>query len=218
MKTLKKVIIIGAGDHGQGTLEIFKASNEIRLEYDVVGFLDDDPTKSQKKIHEIPVLGPVSWLKEQHDGDLSYILAISQGGAKSRIIKDLGSLSLNFINAIHPTAIIGSDVQMGSGNIIAAGTVIAYSTVFQNHITINLNTTVGHDCLISGYVTVAPGVNIGGRVRLGKGCDIGPNCTISKGVTVGDWSCLGPSTVVLKEIPPKKNYFGNPARPVPRLA
>jgi len=183
-----------------------------------VGFLDDDPSKFQKKLDEVPVLGPISWLKEQHNGDLSYILAISQGGAKSRIIKNLGSLSLNFINAIHPTAIIGSDVQMGSGNIIAAGTVIAYSTVFQNHITINLNTTVGHDCLISEYVTVAPGVNIGGRVRLGKGCDIGPNCTISKGVTIGDWSCLGPSTVVLKEIPPMKNYFGNPARPVPRLS
>lgn len=217
MKRVKKVIIIGAGDHGQGTLEIFKTSNQKRFEYDVVGFLDDDPSKFRKKIDEVPVLGPVSCLHEQHNSDLSYILAISQGRTKSRIIKGLGSLSLNLINAIHPTAIIGSDVQMGSGNIIAAGAVIAYSTVFKNHITINLNTTVGHDCLINDYVTVAPGVNIGGRVTLGEGCDIGPNCTISKGVTVGGWSCLGPSTVVLKEIPPKKHYFGNPARPVPRL-
>jgi len=165
-----------------------------------------------------PYLGPVKWLKEQHNGDLSYILAISQGEAKSRIIGDLGSLSLNFINAIHPTAIIGSDVQMGSGNIIAAGAVIAYSTVFKNHITVNLNTTIGHDCLINDCVTVAPGANIGGNVRLGEGCDIGPNFTICKGVTAGDWSCLGPSTVALKEIPSKKNCFGHPARSVPRLS
>ena len=218
VKHVKKVIIIGAGDHGRGALEIFKTSNQNRFEYDVVGFIDDDPSKLKKKIDEVPVLGPVSGLRKQHNGDLSYILAISQCGVKSRIIKDLGSLSLNFINAIHPTAIIGSDVQMGSGNIIAAGAIIAYNTVFETHITINLNTTVGHDCLINEYVTIAPGANIGGRVRLGKGCDIGPNCTICKGATVGDWSCLGPSTVVLKEIPPKKTYFGNPARPVPRLS
>jgi len=218
VKRVKKVIIIGAGDHGRGALEIFKTSNQKRFEYDVVGFVDDDPSKFQRKIDEVPVLGSVSWLKEQHNGDLSYILAISQGSPKSRIIKDLESLSLNFINAIHPTSVVGSDVQTGSGNIIAAGTVIAYSTVLQNHITINLNTTIGHDCLINEYVTVAPGVNIGGNVKLGKGCDIGPNCTISKGLTVGDWSCLGPSTVVLREIPPNKNYFGNPARPVPRLS
>ena len=218
MKRVKKVIIIGAGDHGRGALEIFKASNKRRLEYDVVGFVDDDPSKFQRKIDGVPVLGPVSGLKKQLNGNLSYILAISQCGTKRQIIEVLGSLPLNFINAIHPTAIIGSDVQMGSGNIIAAGAVIAYNTVFKTHITINLNTTVGHDCLINEYVTIAPGVNIGGRVRLDQGCDIGPNCTISKGVTIGNWSCLGPSTVVLKEIAPMKNYFGNPARPVPRLA
>jgi len=218
VRPLKKVIIIGAGDHGRGTLEILKASNHKSFEYDVVGFLDDDPSKFEKKIHEVPVLGPLSSLNEQHNGSLSYILAISHGETKSRIIKDLGSLSLNFINAIHPTTIIGSDVQIGSGNIIAGGAIIAFSTVFENHITINLNTTIGHDCLISEFVTVAPGANIGGKVKLGKGCDVGPNCTISKGVTVGDWSCLGPSTVVLREMPPKKSYFGNPARPVPRLS
>jgi len=217
MKTVKKVIVIGAGDHGQGTLEIFKAANKIRLEYDVVGLLDDDPSKSQKKIHEIPVLGPINWLKEHHKPELSYILAISECETKRRIIDTFENPPLNFINGIHPTAIIGSDVQIGSGNIIGAGAVIGYNTVLINHITVNLNTTVGHDCLINDYITVAPGANIGGRVRLGEGCDIGPKCTISKGITVGGWSCLGPSTVALREIPPKKNYFGNPARPVPRI-
>jgi len=218
VKRVKKVVIIGAGDHGRGALEIFKTSNQKRFEYDVVGFIDDDPSKFQKKIDKVPVLGPVSWLKKQVNGDLSYILAISQCATKRRIIEDLQDLPLNFINATHPTAIIGSDVQMGSGNIIGAGAVIAYNTRLQNHITINLNTTVGHDCLIGEFVTIAPGANIGGKVKLGKGCDIGPNSTISKGVTVGDWSCLGPSTVVLREIPPNKSYFGNPARPVPRLS
>jgi len=208
---------MGAGDHGQGTLEIFKACNRNHFQYDVVGFLDDDPSKSQEKIDGIPVIGPFGWLKEQHNDNLSYILAVSKCGTKSRVVEELRDLSLRFVNAIHPTAVIGSNVQMGSGNIIAAGALIAYNTIFKNHITINLNTTVGHDCLISEYVTVAPGANIGGRVRLGKGCDIGPNCTISKGVTVGDWSCLGPSTVVLKQISSNTTYFGNPARPIPQI-
>jgi FlaA1/EpsC-like NDP-sugar epimerase len=52
---VKNLIIIGAGDCGE------KIYREIRdnagLRYNVVGFLDDDPTKVGMKIHGIPVLG-----------------------------------------------------------------------------------------------------------------------------------------------------------------
>jgi len=51
----KRLIIIGAGDCGE------KISREIHdnphLGYDVVGFIDDNPSKSNRKIHGIPVLG-----------------------------------------------------------------------------------------------------------------------------------------------------------------
>lgn len=51
----KRLLIIGAGNAGE------KIYREIRdnamLEYNVVGFLDDDPAKIGKKIHGVPVLG-----------------------------------------------------------------------------------------------------------------------------------------------------------------
>ena len=51
----KRLIIIGAGDSGE------KISREIHdnphLGYDIIGFIDDDPLKSNRKIHGIPVLG-----------------------------------------------------------------------------------------------------------------------------------------------------------------
>lgn len=53
----KNLIIIGAGDGGE------KIYREIRdnagLRYNVVGFLDDDPTKVGMKIHGIPVMGHI---------------------------------------------------------------------------------------------------------------------------------------------------------------
>ena len=53
----KKLLIIGAGDCGE---KIFREIHDnARLRYHVVGFLDDDPTKTARKIHGIPVLGPV---------------------------------------------------------------------------------------------------------------------------------------------------------------
>jgi FlaA1/EpsC-like NDP-sugar epimerase len=51
----KKLIVIGAGDCGE------KISREIHdnpdLGYRILGFIDDDPIKSRKNIHGIPVLG-----------------------------------------------------------------------------------------------------------------------------------------------------------------
>ena len=53
----KNLVIIGAGDCGE---KIFREIRDnARLGYNVVGFLDDHPTKVGMKIHGIPVLGPV---------------------------------------------------------------------------------------------------------------------------------------------------------------
>jgi FlaA1/EpsC-like NDP-sugar epimerase len=53
----KKVLIIGAGDAGEKILrEIF---DNYQLDYSVVGFIDDDPSKKGRSIHGIRVMGSV---------------------------------------------------------------------------------------------------------------------------------------------------------------
>ncbi|MFO7875219.1 MAG: nucleoside-diphosphate sugar epimerase/dehydratase [Desulfovermiculus sp.] len=58
----KKLLIIGAGDCGEKMYREIR--NNGRLHYKVVGFVDDDPVKVGKKIHGIPVQGPVAQLRE----------------------------------------------------------------------------------------------------------------------------------------------------------
>jgi len=51
----KRLLIIGAGNCGE---KIYREIHDnARLQYGVVGFLDDDPAKLGKKIHGVPVLG-----------------------------------------------------------------------------------------------------------------------------------------------------------------
>lgn len=57
----KKLIIIGAGDCGEKIFREIKSNAS--LGYSVVGFLDDHPNKKGKKIHGVPVLGPVNEVK-----------------------------------------------------------------------------------------------------------------------------------------------------------
>lgn len=56
----RRVVLIGAGDAGEKILREIKSHNE--LNYEVLGFLDDDPKKKGKSIHGVKVLGPISSL------------------------------------------------------------------------------------------------------------------------------------------------------------
>ena len=58
----KRLLIIGAGDCGE---KIFRELRDnARLEYNIIGFLDDNPVKIGKKIHGIPVMGAISQIKD----------------------------------------------------------------------------------------------------------------------------------------------------------
>ncbi|MCJ7494622.1 MAG: hypothetical protein MUP68_10345 [Deltaproteobacteria bacterium] len=56
-KPKKRLLIIGAGDAGEKMLR--EIHDNPRLNYEVVGFLDDDPNKKGMRIHGVPVLGPI---------------------------------------------------------------------------------------------------------------------------------------------------------------
>ncbi len=59
---LKRFLIVGAGNAGEALLrEIHRMAV---VQYDVVGFIDDDPAKHDISIHSIPVLGTVVQLPE----------------------------------------------------------------------------------------------------------------------------------------------------------
>ncbi len=54
----KRVLIIGAGEAGRRLLQECRSNKD--LQFNVVGFLDDDPAKIKGRIHSVPVLGPIS--------------------------------------------------------------------------------------------------------------------------------------------------------------
>jgi len=57
-KSVKKLLIIGAGDCGEKILREIRDNSSLNLK--VIGFLDDNRNKIGRKIHGVPVLGLVS--------------------------------------------------------------------------------------------------------------------------------------------------------------
>ena len=151
-----------------------------------------------------------------------YVFAVGVGQNKIRKAIYNKFSYLKFPDLIHPSATFGwgqlQEILKHSGNIIAAG------VRFTNNITMgdfgiyNLNSTVGHDCVIGDYVNIAPGANISGNVYLAEGCYIGTGAQILQGksidnkLAVGAYAVVGAGAVVVKEVPVSVTVKGVPAQ------
>jgi len=88
-RKVKNLLIIGAGNAGE---KIFREIRDnARLQYRVVGFLDDNPAKIGLKIHGIPVLGAISDIQKistKVNADEALIAIPSATGLQMRKIVD----------------------------------------------------------------------------------------------------------------------------------
>ena len=95
---LKRLLIVGAGSAGETVLrQIRRTPVE---QYDVVGFVDDDPTKAHLLLHGVPVLGAMSRLATICQRYMVEELLIAMPGADRRqmrrIIEQCQATKLRF--------------------------------------------------------------------------------------------------------------------------
>ena len=86
----KRILIVGAGSSGERLLR--DAIDNVRLSYNVVGFLDDDPGKHGRSIRRVPVFGAIALLPqvvEQHSIDQVIITMPSATGAQLRRVIEI---------------------------------------------------------------------------------------------------------------------------------
>lgn len=129
--------------------------------------------------------------------------------------------ALTFINLVHPSASFGRGqralIDCQRGVTVCAGVRFMNMVRVGNFSVFSLNTTVGHDCIIDDFVTVAPGVNLSGHVHLGTGCWIGTGAAINQGtalakLVIGPGTVIGSGAVVTRNCEAGAVYVGVPAK------
>ena len=209
---MKDLVIIGAGGFGREVAWLAEEINSVDLQWNLLGFIDDDDSKQGVALNGYPVIGPFEKLKVTNN--IYAVCAVGATGTKKALVEKAADAGLRFANLIHPDVQLSRFVELGCGNIICAGTIITVNIKIGNHVIINLDCTVGHDTVIGDYVTCAPAVNISGQVEIEEGCDIGTNTAIIQGKKIGRWSIIGAGAVVSRDIPPSCTAVGVPAKPI----
>lgn len=121
---------------------------------------------------------------------------------------------------IHPSATFGkSQLERFNkciGNVITAGVRFTNNIEVSNFGVYNLNSTIGHDCIIDEYVNISPNASISGNVYLESQVFVGTNATIIQGKKIGKCSVIGAGAVVIDNVPDNCTVAGVPAKIIQR--
>lgn len=209
-----RVLILGAGGHGQVVADILLQASKAGTNYQPIGFLDDNPDLVGRTLLGLPILGTISQLKDfDHD---AVIIAIGDNRTRARIFASVWAQGEHIVNAVHPAAVLAPDVRLGQGVVICAGVVVNTGTILGHNVILNTGCTVDHHNRIGDHAHIAPGAHLGGNVTIGEGVLIGIGAVVIPQRTVGDWSVVGAGSVVTKDIPAHVTAVGVPARVIKR--
>lgn len=118
-----------------------------------------------------------------------------------------------YFTFIHPSVqLLGEDIEIGEGSIICASSILTTNIKIGKHAQINLNTTIGHDCIIGDYFTTAPAVNISGNCKIYDMVYIGTNAAIKQGISIHSLATIGMNAGVVSHINDSGIYVGTPAK------
>lgn len=207
----KQFLIYGTGGFAREVFWLAENSVDTGV---TLGFIDDHAVERQT-LHGVPVL-PLEAAARRFPG-AGFVAAVGNPGTRRRLVTGALKAGLEPVTLVHKRVERSKTVSIGPGAVICAGSILTVDIIVGEYAQINLDCTVGHDCVLEPYVTLAPGVHISGNVRLHVDAYIGTGACIINGssdapLTIGRNAIVGAGAVVTKPVPDGVTVMGVPAR------
>ena len=208
---MKNIVLIGGGNQAHYTIDIIIKEGK----YNIVGIIDS--------IHEIgtyrfgyKILGRQEDIVDIFNqyNLIGGIITIGDNWARYNISNQILEIipNFHFINAIHPSVVIGSNVKLGKGITAMAGVIFNPKSIIGDFTFFATGAQVEHDCIIEDFASVSAGSVMGGHVKLGKFSALTLNVTVLDRLEIGINTVVGAGSLVLKSLPDNVLAYGNPAK------
>jgi len=155
------------------------------------------------------------WLEERRNlTPLSALVAIggSRGKERLAIQCQMESKGIVFPKAIHPTAFVANNAEIGAGSQILANSSVCAEVHLGFACIINTKASVDHECIIGNGVHIGPGATLAGCVKVGDHAFIATSATVLPRITIGRNSIVGAGALVTQDVPDGIVVIGQPAR------
>lgn len=180
-----------------------------------MGYLDDTVAPGTVR-RGYPVLGRIGEAAAICTDRLitAAVIAIGDNWWRRKIYADLvkDCPNLKFPIVQHPSAVVAGSAEIGKGSVILAGSHVGPGTRIGEFCILNTGSSIDHDCTMSSFASIAPGVLTGGLVRIGECSAVGVGASVSDRISIGNHSIVGTGAVVVRDIPDLVVAYGNPAK------
>lgn len=208
---MENIVLFGGGNQAHYTIDIIEKEGK----YNIIGIIDS--------VHEVgseifghKILGRQENLKEiiPQYNILGGVISIGDNWSRYAVYQQIIKIipDFTFVNAIHPSVVIGNTTEMGVGIVAMAGCIFNPKAKIGNFTFFATGAQVEHDNTIHDFASISAGSITGGYVTLGKYSAITLGVTVLDRIEIGENTVVGAGSLVIKSLPSNVLAYGNPAK------
>ncbi len=207
-----RVLILGAGGHGQVVANILLAMQQAGRPLTPIGYLDDNQAIWGAERLGLPVLGPLAALDEvAHDGVL---IGIGDNQRRKALYAAMVVRGEELPAAIHPSCVVNFGAGVGPGSVLAPFSLVGTAVQLGANTALNGMVLLGHHTVVGDHALFGPMANIGGEVEIGEGALVGQGAIVMSRRSVSAWATVGAASLVTRSVEAGATVLGQPARVV----
>ncbi len=208
---MENILLFGGGLHCSYCIDIIRKENK----YNILGIVDSEKD-IDSELFGYKVLGRQEELKElivRYEINAG-LITIGDNWSRKIVYDQIRKQipDFKFVNAIHPSVIIGMNVEIGVGLVIMAGCIINPNSTIGDFCFFATGAQLEHDCTMGDFSSISAGVITGGKVQIGKFSAITLGVIIMDRLVIGENTVVGSGSLVTKNLPDNVLAYGNPAR------
>lgn len=151
---IMKLVIIGAGGHGQSVFEIARSLKKYITSTgsDNIIFLDDRYVNNEKQIYgtiSYKIAGVCSDYKKYINREVEFYPAFGDNRKRLEMGKEIIKFGGKLATIIHPSAYVAESVTIGDGTVIFPNAMINSGCSIGKLCIINLGAIIDHGCIIN---------------------------------------------------------------------
>lgn len=203
------LIIINASNFGREVHTWSRQAIQAGAPWQIKGFLDSRKNILDGFDYDSPILAaPEDY--QPVEGDV-FLCAVGEPLLKRKYAMMMEEKGAVFTSLVHPTALIGHKVVIGSGAIICPFTQLSCDIQLGKHVLFGTLSSLAHDTSIGSYSQISGGCQINGHASIGEGVFLGSSVTVLPHARMEDWAYAGAGSVILRRVKTRTKVFGNPA-------
>lgn len=208
---MKSIVLFGGGNQLQYSIDIIVKEKK----YKIIGIVDSIQPIG-KELYGYKIIGRqenIATLIKEYNVDGGIITVGDNWSRKyiyDSIIREVPDF--DFVNAIHPSVIIGMNVKIGKGIIAMAGCIFNTGANIGDFTFYATGAQIEHDSEVNEFASVSAGSITGGHVIIGKFSAITLGVIILDRISIGENTVVGAGSLVIKSVPDNVLVYGSPAK------